>query len=317
MPRGQPAVRRRPSSGDPACSDRFESSKVRRKRPAGPAGAFAGGWAAPAGSGMVADIAVRRHAVQNGTSRPKGAAQDRALFTAQCRAGSHRGIQDSELLRQRFFQFRAVPVFGGRRPGLETAQIGFEDGSRGLAVIFHAPETARDHLDALRRRVEKRGFPPIHGLPPRHGVGPDSQTLEQFRRDRSARAVVRKAPQQGADRVARLQRGLDRLVRHRSGGHSPERIEKGLQSVGHPEQQLQRMTGYEGGAFDVSQQQARVALYAVDTPKEGVEVVPRRRICFPTQARPFRFPPGGLRTPPRTARTPPPARNQAGPQPPA
>ena len=68
---------------------------------------------------------------------------------------------------------------------------------------------------------------------------------------------------------------------------SAERIEKRLQSVGHTEQQLQRMTGDEGGAFDVSQQQTRIALDAVDTAKERVEVVPRRRIVFQRERVPF------------------------------
>ena len=152
---------------------------------------------------------------------------------------------------------------------------------------LQALEAARDHLDALRRGVEKRGFAPIHVLVARRGIGPDTQTLEQFRRDRSAGSVMGQAAQQGADRVARLQRGLDRLVRQRSGARSPKGIEKGLQPVGHAQQQLQRMRGCKGCAFDLSQQQTGVAFDAVDTSKKRVEVVPRRRIVLQRQRVPF------------------------------
>jgi hypothetical protein len=71
------------------------------------------------------------------------------------------------------------------------------------------------------------------------------------------------------------------------------------------------MTGDEGGAFDVSQQQARIAFDAVD-PRKRESRWSSKPDPSPTRARPFQFPPGGLRTPARTFRTPPPAPSQAG-----
>ena len=50
--------------------------------------------------------------------------------------------------------------------------------------------------------------------------------------------------------------------------------------MGHPQQQLQRMACCDGRAFYVRQQETGIALDAVDTPKEGVQVVLRRRIAF-------------------------------------
>ena len=107
------------------------------------------GWAASAGSGSGLTSPSRCSAVQNGTNGVKSATQRGAVGAAQRVAGSHRGIQDPELLRQRFFQFRAILVLGGRCQVLETPQIGFKDGPRGLVVTFQALETAINHLDAL------------------------------------------------------------------------------------------------------------------------------------------------------------------------
>ena len=70
--------------------------------------------------------------------REKHCLASSALRLLNSRASSHRGIQDSELLRQWIFEFRALLVLGGRRQSLETTQIGFKDGAGGLAVVFHA-----------------------------------------------------------------------------------------------------------------------------------------------------------------------------------
>src|ERR1035441_9456678 len=65
----------------------------------------------------------------------------------------------------------------------------FISSRRGI-VTFHTPETAFNHLDALRRGVEKGGRTPVHGLAPRRAFLPDTQTIQQFRRDRSDRKSV-------------------------------------------------------------------------------------------------------------------------------
>jgi len=149
-------------------------------------------------------------------------------------------------LHQRVLEFWAVPVPRGRRQCLETAPIGFEHGSLGLAIL-HTLETARDRLDALRCRVQKCGVPaardqqrlawPVCDQPRsdswNRGLA-DSQTLEKFRGDQLCWAIVSQATQERTDCVAGFQRDLDDRLWLRSGTYSPERIEKGLQPVCYP-----------------------------------------------------------------------------------
>ncbi len=92
---------------------------------------------------------ARRYSVQNGTSILKGASQCGALFAAQGRSGFHRGLENSDLLRQWFFQFLAFPILRGRRQSREASQIGCKDGSSGCVVGRDALQATRDYLDAL------------------------------------------------------------------------------------------------------------------------------------------------------------------------
>ena len=57
--------------------------------------------------------------------------------------------------------------------------------------------------------------------------------------------------------------------------------------MGHAEQHLHRMSRREGCAFNLSQQQASVALSAVDRPKERIDVAFRCGVVLESKRVPF------------------------------
>ena len=160
------------------------------------------------------------------------------------------------------------------------------------------PAIISTHCDVVLRNAASR---PSTAGAPGGGAGPDSQTLEQFRRDRSSRAVVRKASPTacGSRRTSPAQFGWSRPAPVR-------RPLPGTDREATPVPCATRSSSCSGWlasrAAPATSPNSRPALpLMLWTPRKSESRLSLRRgIRLPAPARPFRFAPGALRTPPRT-----------------